>query len=97
MSHAFSLCRRLLLRMQTRDCQGSVIVHSEVLRKFAAKVRSENYFFTTELVYLLERAGYMVREVPVKFLGEKRPSTIRPVRHGSRMLVQVLQLAAARN
>lgn len=84
--------RKHLLHMTTRDCQGSAIVHTQAMRFLAPLITSTDYFFTTELIYFAEELGLQVEEVPVRFAGEKRPSTVRPCHHGWEMFWHIVAL-----
>jgi glycosyltransferase involved in cell wall biosynthesis len=91
-SAGYHALRLLLLRMKTRDPQGTFFIDHEAASKLVGKVQARNYFYTTELVFLAEQAGIPVREVPVAFEEERRPSTVRIWKHGSQMARQLWQL-----
>ena len=62
----FSILRRLVLGMRTRDPQGTLIVDGRLVRELAQRAPEAGFLFTTELVYLVERIGVHPLEVPVR-------------------------------
>lgn len=87
-SQLFYLLRRLILGLQIKDTQGSIIVRGDTVAELK-KFRSNDYFFAVEL---LERAVrfYKVAEVPVILESEKRPSRVHLFSDGWRMLKQLI-------
>jgi glycosyltransferase involved in cell wall biosynthesis len=92
MSAVYELARRWVIGMQTRDSQGSFILRVDVAREFVGKIRARDFFYTTELCALLERAAIRPVEVDVELQPEVRRSTVRPLAHGSALFRQLLQL-----
>ncbi len=94
MSVGFLAARRALLGMRTRDPQGSIFVSADLAAALEPAVGSTDFFFSTELVYLAERRGVPVTELPVEYPGGGRRSTVKPVRDTCRMLRQLVALRA---
>jgi glycosyltransferase involved in cell wall biosynthesis len=95
MSVAYRRARRLILGMKIGDSQGSFFVRLDLLAATAPHVRSRDFFYTTELAYLIEREGETVTEVPVVLEQHQlvaANSSVRPVTHASRMLRQLVEL-----
>jgi glycosyltransferase involved in cell wall biosynthesis len=92
MSVTYQLARRALVGMQTRDCQGSFLVHSDVARRVHPQIRARDFFYTTELCARLEHQGIAPVEVAIELAPEVRPSTVRPFKHGTAMLRQLVAL-----
>jgi dolichyl-phosphate beta-glucosyltransferase len=91
---AYRLARRTLVGMRTGDSQGSFFLRADVASEFAPQVVARDYFYTTELVYLLERKQRMPMELPVQLEPEVRISTVKPLRDGTRMLKALIKLRA---
>ncbi|MDH5675335.1 MAG: hypothetical protein OEZ06_24655 [Myxococcales bacterium] len=69
--------RRGIVGMRTRDSQGTVFMARGDAQLLATRVRSRDFFYSTELVYWAERLGYAVEELPVQLRPCIRPSTVR--------------------
>lgn len=78
MSGILRILTKSILNLRTRDPQGSLFIRSSVLTKIHSLIQSRNFLYSIECVYLLERFGYSICEVPIVYLGEKRVSTVRP-------------------
>jgi glycosyltransferase involved in cell wall biosynthesis len=92
MSRIYELARRWLVGMQTRDCQGSFVLHSSAARRVHGAIRARDFFYTTELCARLERQGILPVEVAVELHREVRRSTVRPLKHGTAMFRQLVAL-----
>ncbi len=95
MSVSYRLARRTVLRMKLRDSQGSFLLRLDLVDEVASKVEARDFFFTTELAYLIELAGEEIVEVPVVLEAHQLAtgaSTVRPLRDASRMLKQLVDL-----
>jgi glycosyltransferase involved in cell wall biosynthesis len=93
-SLGYQALRVALLGMRTRDPQGTFFIHDAEARRLVGRVQARNYFYTTELVHLAERDRIAIREVPVQYAGEQRPSSVRLLKHGRQMAKQLIDLRA---
>jgi len=64
-SMAYRQARRLVLGMRTADSQGTVFLRLDLAAALVGQVRSRDFFYSTELIYLVERSGERVLELPV--------------------------------
>lgn len=92
MTGIYRAARRLMLGMKTKDSQGSVFLRASLAKELLPLVVSRNFFYSTELVYFGEKAGNNVEELAVKVAAEIRPSTVRPIKDGTKMFLQILEL-----
>ena len=94
MSAAFRVARRLIVGMKTGDSQGSFFIRLDVAVPLAHKIRSRDFFYTTELVHYAEPLPDGVVEVPAKIEPSQLVgvSTVRPWKHGTAMLKQLVAL-----
>ncbi len=92
MSAVYRAIRFALLGMKTRDPQGSLIFRSKWL-KLHALCPANDFFFSTQFVYFLEREGAEVVEVPISMQPDFRPSRVKPVRDGWRVFKQIFSFA----
>lgn len=92
MSLAYRAARRALLGMRVGDSQGSVFLRLDLASELAPGVASRDFFFTTELCFLAERAGEQIVESPVVLDESERASTVKPVRDGTAMARQLWEL-----
>jgi glycosyltransferase involved in cell wall biosynthesis len=93
----YRLARRALVGMRTGDSQGSFFLRADAAAEFAPAVRARDFFHTTELVYHAERAGEPIAELPVRLAPSRRASTVRPLKHGAKMLRALLALRSQRS
>ncbi len=93
-SRVYRVARRVIAGMRTGDSQGSIFIRARTAARLAPRVRSRGFFYSTELVYLAERGGAPIVELPVTVEDEQRRSTVRPFRHGMVMLLQLIELRA---
>lgn len=61
----FKAWRRAVLRSRVGDPQGTLIIDGDLARGYSASTKQTGYLWTTELLYLLERDGHEIVEVPV--------------------------------
>ena len=94
-SLAYRWARRLLLGMRCGDSQGSVFIRADLAAQLVPQVDSRDFFYSTELIYLAERAGEQVLEVPVVLAPAQRSSTVRPVRDGLTMGLKLARLSVS--
>lgn len=93
MSKAFCLLRYIFLGMKTEDCQGTIFIKAKEARPLVDIIKSRNFFYSTELTYLIEAKGLKVKEMPIVLKPEMRPSTVNPLKDGLTMLKQTLQIS----
>lgn len=92
MTFAYRMIRRATVGMRVGDSQGSIFVRLDLAAELAPKIKARDFFYTTELCFFAERAGETIVEMPVVLEEEKRKSTVRPLRDGTRMLHQLIAL-----
>lgn len=91
-SVAYRLARRLIGGMRTGDSQGTIFVRGDLARLIAPRVLARDFFYTTELVCIAEHLGERVVELPITLAEERRPSSVRLLRNGARMVRQLVEL-----
>lgn len=92
LSRVYRSMRSVLLGMRVGDSQGTIFLGRALAQSLLVEVVARDFFFTTELLFHAERRGVVVDEVPVVYEGERRESTVRPLRHGAAMLVSMLRV-----
>ena len=97
MTGIYRAARRTFLGMKTKDSQGSVFIRGTLAKELLPHVVSRNFFYSTELVFFAEQAGEKVEELAVTVADEIRPSTVRPLKDGSRMFLQIMELRKREN
>ena len=70
MTWAFSTLCRVVLGMQTRDPQGTLLVDGGLARRLCESAGEERFLFSTELVHMAEKAGVYPVEVPVRLADD---------------------------
>jgi dolichyl-phosphate beta-glucosyltransferase len=90
----YRIARRAILGMHTGDSQGMFFIRQEVARPIVPRIRARDFFWTTEFTYYLEKAGHSIIEVPIALEQAQRASSVRALKHGSRMFRQLIELRA---
>jgi dolichyl-phosphate beta-glucosyltransferase len=85
----FSLMRFLVLGLRTKDTQGTLILRGDLVSRFQS-LRADDYFVSIEVVDRAEQLG-KVRELPIVLEAELRPSRVKLLRDGWRMLRQMIR------
>jgi len=91
-SQTYRGLRRVLAGMQTADSQGSLLLRLDLGRELVDRIQSRDFFFSTELVFLAERMGEAVLEVPVQREPQRRATTVRFLRDSAAMFGQLAAL-----
>jgi len=88
----FNLALRLALGLRFKDTQcGFKAFNRRAVDSIFPLQRIEGWGFDPELLFLAEKRGLKVVEVPVRWAHEAGGS-IHPVRDGLRMLLEVLKI-----
>lgn len=67
-SYGYRLVLRILLQTKIKDMPcGFKAVKQAVIKKLVPQVREQTWFWDSELVYLAEKNGYKIKEVPVSW------------------------------
>lgn len=88
----FRSLRRIIAGMKTADSQGTFFFHASAVREIVPRIAARDFFWTTELTFYAEQAGRTILEVPVVLEEQQRTSTVKPFKHGSKMLDQLVRL-----
>ncbi|MBS2019635.1 MAG: hypothetical protein JST00_42630 [Deltaproteobacteria bacterium] len=99
MSLAYRVARRAVVGMRVGDSQGSLFLRLDLAAELVPRVRSRNFFYSTEVCHYAEQLGEEIVEVPVRVeqSARERPSTVRPVRDGLAMARQLVELRRRRS
>jgi dolichyl-phosphate beta-glucosyltransferase len=92
MSFGYRGARRALLGMRVGDSQGSIFLRLDLAKALAPKIESRNFFYSTELCHLAERARERIIEIPVLLDQARRASTVRPLHDSMAMARQLWDL-----
>jgi dolichyl-phosphate beta-glucosyltransferase len=90
----YKIARRAILGMHTGDSQGMFFIRQEVARPIVPRICARDFFWTTELTYYVEQAGHSILEIPIALEDAQRASSVRALKHGSRMFRQLIELRA---
>lgn len=93
LSLVFFLIRFIFLRLTIQDTQGTVFIPVSVARTILPEVKSNGFFFSTELIYRLKKKNFFIKELPVNLRKEDRPSKVKWLKVSLQMLKKTLELA----
>lgn len=92
MSTVYNLLVRTVLKSKLRDHQcGFKSFRRQSLRNIIEKVEDELWFWDTELLVRAQRAGYRVKEFPIKW-DEKGDTKVETFKDGLRMFSKIIKL-----
>ena len=91
-SWLFRLFRRVVLGMDVRDSQGTLLVDGNLARRLLPLLTSSDYFVSTEIIAFAQAHGVEPIEVPIDYRDPRSDSKVRPLRDGWRMLRQLFAL-----
>jgi dolichyl-phosphate beta-glucosyltransferase len=88
----FNLLLRVVLGLKFKDtqCGFKAFTRAAAVAVFPRQ-RIERWGFDPELIFLSQKLGYRVVEVPVAWAHDDK-STIHPLRDGLRMFIEVLKI-----
>ena len=86
MSKVFRLLRRIIVRVDLGDTQGSIMGDASVIARCAAITRQPGYLMTLELLAHAVREGASIVELPVVYRRELRGSNIKVVSDSVKMV-----------
>jgi len=84
----FEIARRIILRIKTKDTQGSLFLRGDQV-SIVDQLRSNDYFVTVEIVYFSEKNGKVI-EMPISLQPEMRSSKISLLKDGYKILAQLI-------
>jgi dolichyl-phosphate beta-glucosyltransferase len=94
MGKTFNLLVRTLVMTGIRDTQcGFKLFKGEVARDLFAKSLINGFSYDVEILFLARKAGYKIKEVPVKWLNSP-DSKVRIIKDSSRMLIELIKIRA---
>jgi len=92
MSTVYNLLVRTVLKSKIRDHQcGFKSFRRQSLLNILEKVEDEQWFWDTELLVRAQRAGYRVKEFPIKW-DEKGDTKVETFKDGLRMFSKIIKL-----
>jgi dolichyl-phosphate beta-glucosyltransferase len=88
----FNLALRIILGLHYRDTQcGFKAFTRRAAQSIFPLQHIERWGFDPEILYLAQRFGFRIQEVPVRW-AHREGTRINPVRDGMRMLVEILKI-----
>ncbi len=88
-----SYVRYIFLNMKVADCQGTIFLKCANLDQLLGKVKSRDFFYTTELVSILESNKYKIIEVPIIYDEEKRKRSSISLASGLKYLLKIINFS----
>ena len=87
----FNTMLKILFSIPFSDTQGTLIFKSNVLKDIN-ELNNKGFLITTEFIIKSFNKNKKILEVPIVDLGIKSISTVRPLRDGLKMLLNILKL-----
>jgi len=92
MGKIFNLIVRLLLIKNIRDTQcGFKCFKQEIAREIFNQTKINRFSFDVEILYIAQRKGYRIKEVPVKWYNSP-DSKVGIIKDSSKMLFEILKI-----
>ena len=95
MSNVFRLARRLVVRVDLGDTQGTIMGDAGIIGECAAATTQPGYLMTTELLAHAVRRGRSIVELPVVYRHQLRKSNINVLSDSIEMLRGLFAVRAA--
>ncbi|MEM0231139.1 MAG: glycosyltransferase family 2 protein [Candidatus Woesearchaeota archaeon] len=71
LSRSYNFILRTFLGVKFKDAQcGFKAINRKVLQQIVPKIQDNNWFFDTELLFIAERMGFKIKEIPVLWVEE---------------------------
>lgn len=80
-----------------RDPNGTYFGKLSRVKKIAPQIKSDDFFFGTELVSLAQKNNMRMKEVPVVYVKKGSRSTLNLLEDGMSFLKQLIQLSRTKN
>ncbi len=89
---------RILLNLKTKDVTGGFrCYHQKVFEKIDLdKIKSNGYAFQEEMVYLLEKNGFKIKEIPITFVDRQKGVSKLGLKEAVGFFLNVLKLKFAK-
>ena len=92
MGKTFPLIAHALLIPNIKDSQcGFKLFKTEAAKQIVKLQRINGYSFDVELLYIAQKLGFRIKEVPVKWI-DKKGSKVDPLRDGFKMFIDLLKI-----
>ena len=93
-SAIFNILKKFILDFKLpKDTQGTLIFKNSVGKKIAAETISNDYFFTTEFIFLALKNGYQITEVPVTYIeNDEKSSSVSIYKLGIKFIIELFKL-----
>jgi len=92
LSRAFNLFVRVLFRLQFEDTQcGAKIFRREAVEAVLGQIRLTGYAFDVELLWRLEKEGFVIRELPIAW-DHKDGSSLKLAQEAPRMFTDIIRM-----
>lgn len=91
-SRVYNTLIRLILGLHVADTQcGFKVMRREVFQAIRDHVTIMNYAFDVELLYLAQRKGFNIREIPVVW-DDQSEAEFNPFKSGYRMVIDLIKI-----
>jgi hypothetical protein len=92
-SAAFNFLINLFFRLNIKDTQGTLMFKGFQVTNFLDKIKSNDLFFTVELIAFARKFNLRILEIPVTVEDKRKSSKINPLKDGFLAFVKILQTA----
>lgn len=90
-SRGYYLLNRLLFSLSLKDTQSGFFgIHRRILQSLPLK--ADGFEIHVEMFALLERRGYSIKEIPMRFVHQTESGEVSVLRAGPRMLIGSLRI-----
>ena len=97
MGKIFNWIVRMLLLKEFKDTQcGFKLFNGTIGRELFRETTVDRFAYDVEILYLAEKAGYTIKEVPVKWLNSPG-SKVRPLRDSFQMAKDLVRIRLRKN
>jgi len=87
---AFRIFLDLVFNLRVADTQGSLLWRSEKLKQVLPALTATSAFLETQIIIYFRALGYTIKEIPVEFNNELRPSKIPILKESARIIREII-------
>ena len=92
-SIVFNFLKKNLLNLNYQDTQFSFIIKTDLAKEISKKCKSSGFFITTELVYLAEKNGVKINEIPIEIHEQEgNVTTVKILKDSVKIFFEMLRL-----
>ncbi|MCK9614374.1 MAG: glycosyltransferase family 2 protein [Candidatus Omnitrophica bacterium] len=93
MGNTYILLSRMILGTNVKDYNCGFKLYKEgVAKKLFSQLTRKDWSFDSELIYLISKYGFKIKEVPVRWQDKRETSKVKPLRDGIKSFISLFKI-----